>query len=334
MKFSSVALIALSFLATAVPFSLAATPPPGRFVDLGGWRLYIDCEGHGSPTVVVETGFDEYARDWVLVQQQVRRTTRICLYDRAGYGFSDAGPKPRTFDQENFELHRLLELAGEHGPLVLVGHSYGGPLIRRYAGTYPKDVAGMVLAEATPEGSRVNVGSGKFVRLVDFANDKAPPPPRTTLDVSIQKTVPPVDGADPSRLDPELRVLPPREQRWHAWADARPDLQEAMQSEREWSPNYLRDMTRTPQEGSLGDMPLIVLTRADGGYQRVAPPLGPDLERERVQQQAALAKLSKRGRQRIVKGDHDLQLTNPVAVATAIVDVVKEVRSRRSAAAR
>jgi len=277
---------------------------------------------------VIETGFEEYARDWVLVQQRVKAATRVCIYDRAGYGFSDAGPKPRTFDQENLELRRVLKLAGERGPYVLVGHSYGGALVRHFAQTYPRDVAGVMLAEATPEGARVGIGGGKFARLTDLAGDKAPPAPRLTLDTPIEVASPPAGGADPAQLHPEYLVLPLSEQRWHARADGRSSMQEAMTSEREWSPYYLRAMARTPQAGSLGHRPLIVLTRAEGGYEDVPPPLGPALERERVEQKAALAKLSSRGTQRIVKGGHDLHLGNPQAVASAIIDVVKQVRAR------
>ena len=120
----------------------SSTPkPPGKLVDLGGHKLHVYCSGHGSPTVVVENGLGDFSFDWTLVQNQVSRFSRICTYDRAGYAWSDPGPKPRTFAQINLELHDALEKLGERGPYVLVGHSYGGPVMRNFAAQYPKDAA-------------------------------------------------------------------------------------------------------------------------------------------------------------------------------------------------
>jgi pimeloyl-ACP methyl ester carboxylesterase len=111
-------------------FVLAASTsepkPPGRLADLGGHRLHVNCTGKGSPTVVVETGLGDFSFDWVLVQSRVSAFARICTYDRAGYAWSDPGPKPRTFSQLNLELRDALSKLGEPGPFVLVGHSYGG----------------------------------------------------------------------------------------------------------------------------------------------------------------------------------------------------------------
>src|SRR5215210_8589805 len=106
--------------------------PVGHLVDAGGHRLHVFCAGRGNPTVVVETGLGDYSFDWVLVRQQLRGV-RVCTYDRAGYAWSDPGPLPRTFDQLNVELHEALERVGEHGPFVLVGHSFGVQVVRQYA---------------------------------------------------------------------------------------------------------------------------------------------------------------------------------------------------------
>jgi hypothetical protein len=98
--------------------------PIGRLVDLGGHRLHVNCAGKGSPTVILEGGFEEFSFDWVLVQSAVARFTRVCSYDRAGYAWSDSGPKPRTFLQINMELHDMLAKLDERSPYVLVGHSF------------------------------------------------------------------------------------------------------------------------------------------------------------------------------------------------------------------
>jgi pimeloyl-ACP methyl ester carboxylesterase len=133
--------------------------PAGKMVDLGGHRLHVNCSGQGNPTVVVENGLGDFSFDWVLVQKRVSEFTRICTYDRAGHAWSDPGPKPRTFAQINLELRDALAKLGEKRPYVLVGHSYGGPVVRNFAMTYPKDVAGMVQVDAAFEGMRVGIGT-------------------------------------------------------------------------------------------------------------------------------------------------------------------------------
>ena len=101
-------------LAIAVACWGEAPAPPGKLVELGGHRLHVNCSGKGSPTVVVENGLGDFSFDWVLVQSRVSRFTRICTYDRAGYAWSDPGPKPRTFAQLNLELRDALAKLGEH----------------------------------------------------------------------------------------------------------------------------------------------------------------------------------------------------------------------------
>src|SRR2546423_12659535 len=132
--------------------------PVGRLIDLGGHRLHLNCTGHGRPTVVIETGLGDFSFDWILVQRRVEREMRVCTYDRAGYAWSDPGPQPRTFDQLNLELRDALAKLGEKGQFVLVGHSYGGPVIRNFTMTYPEDVAAMVLVDSAQEGLRVGIG--------------------------------------------------------------------------------------------------------------------------------------------------------------------------------
>ena len=102
------------------------SPEPGRLVDVGGYRLKINCTGSGSPIVVLESGLGDALSEWRPVQLQISRFTRVCSYDRAGYGESDAGPLPRTSLQISRELHALMQNTGEHPPYTLVGHSFGG----------------------------------------------------------------------------------------------------------------------------------------------------------------------------------------------------------------
>ena len=94
-----------------------AYPPPGQLVDVGGHRLHLHCAGTGGPTVVIEAGLGDWSASWSSwVQPEVARTTRVCTYDRAGMGFSEAGPRPRTAARFAQELHTLLLRAGVPGP--------------------------------------------------------------------------------------------------------------------------------------------------------------------------------------------------------------------------
>ena len=145
-------------------------------MDLGGHKLHVNCTGKGSPTGVVENGLGDFSFDWSLVQAQVSSLTRICTYERAGYAWSDPGPKPRTFSQLNLELRDALNKLGEQGPFVLVGHSFGGPVVRNFAITYPDKVAGVVLVDAGFEGQRVGIGSQATMRLGDGAKGLSIPP--------------------------------------------------------------------------------------------------------------------------------------------------------------
>jgi pimeloyl-ACP methyl ester carboxylesterase len=126
-------------------------PAPGQLVDVGGYRLHIQCVGTGSPTVVLDAGLSGSSLDWSLVQPELGRTTRVCAYDRAGMGWSDPGPQPRTPRQIAGELHTLLTNAGIVGPYVLVGHSLGGKNVRLFAQQHSQEIAGMVLVDARGE---------------------------------------------------------------------------------------------------------------------------------------------------------------------------------------
>lgn len=131
-------------------------PARGQLVDIGGYQLHISCVGEGSPTVVLDAGLGGFSLDWSLVQPELAATTRVCAYDRAGYGWSDPSPHARTPGQIVDELHTLLVDAGIQGPYVLVGHSAAGKHVRLYANKYPQDVVGMVLIDARHESVDTN----------------------------------------------------------------------------------------------------------------------------------------------------------------------------------
>jgi pimeloyl-ACP methyl ester carboxylesterase len=151
--------IALAVLAgTGATYQVFATqadrrnfPPPGQLYDVGGYRLHIDCSGSqdtGSPTVILDTLSGGSSVDWGWVQPEIAKSTRVCSYDRAGFGWSDPVWQPPSFRQTVTDLHTLLAKAGLAGPYILVGHSKGGLIARGYAAFYPNEVAGLVLIDA------------------------------------------------------------------------------------------------------------------------------------------------------------------------------------------
>jgi pimeloyl-ACP methyl ester carboxylesterase len=123
------------------------TDSGGRF-DVGGRRLYVECEGSGSPTVVLEAGWGGTSDNWTTVLPELTRTTRTCAYDRAGLGASDAIPGVHDAGDETRDLERLLDRARIPPPYVLVGHSYGGLLARLFARAQPERTGGLVLVDA------------------------------------------------------------------------------------------------------------------------------------------------------------------------------------------
>ncbi len=127
-------------------------PPPGRLVDIGGRRLHLICAGSAAgPTVVIEAGSGNNSTYWTDMVHRVSAFARVCTYDRAGLGWSDPVSGSRSFDDRAADLHALLVNAEVAGPYVLVGHSYGGYIVRRFAAAYPASVAGIVLVDAVEE---------------------------------------------------------------------------------------------------------------------------------------------------------------------------------------
>ncbi len=126
-------------------------PPPGRLVDAGGFRLHMHEAGTGSPAVVLESGIAASSLNWRHVWTEVARFRRVVSYDRAGLGWSEPAPTPRTLRHIVEELHAMLQNGGVAPPYVLVGHSFGGLVVRGYAAEYPDEVVGIVLVDPLPE---------------------------------------------------------------------------------------------------------------------------------------------------------------------------------------
>jgi pimeloyl-ACP methyl ester carboxylesterase len=122
-------------------------PPPGRLVDIGTHRLHVFESGGGSATIVLEAGLMSTVLSWRELQGELAKSFRVVSYDRAGLGWSDLGPMPRTAERIVAELHTLLQRAAIPPPYVLVGHSFGGLTMPLFAASFPDEVAGMVLVD-------------------------------------------------------------------------------------------------------------------------------------------------------------------------------------------
>lgn len=163
----SVFISGASYQWLATQRDITAHPAPGRLVDVGGHRLHIWCTGAGTPAVILDSGLGGSFVDWSYVQPDIARFTTVCSYDRAGMGYSDPGPFPRTSQQIADELALLLDREGIPTPVVLAGASLGGFNVRVLASTHPERVAGLILVDASHETQRAEIpGIARFVPIL------------------------------------------------------------------------------------------------------------------------------------------------------------------------
>jgi pimeloyl-ACP methyl ester carboxylesterase len=310
-------------------------PAPGRLVDVGGWRLHLNCTGltrPRQPTVILEAGLGDFSVEWSLVQPGVTPLARVCSYDRAGDGWSELGPHPRTFRQIVFELHTLLERAGERPPFVLVGHSYGGWLVRQYQSTYPSEVAGMVLVEAGAEDPWRLTGTGTLVRSSALVTGQAVPPVQMSGPLRVSDIPSPAlaqmrAGAAELSRNPNAAPrdrLPPDAQRMRSWA-----LQGIGHIAAGVNPFEKEELAalraeRSKEEHPLGDLPLVVITR---GLPDESGPNAAAMEEEHRRDHTAVAAFSRRGELIIAThSGHHVQLEEPELVVSAIEEVIEATR--------
>ena len=310
----------------------APYPPPGRLVDVGGWKLHLNCTGPsnpGAPTVVLESGAGDFSLGWTFVQPEVAKFARVCSYDRADSGWSDFGPHPRTMHQIAYELKTLLANAGERGPFVIVGHSYGGLYARTFELEYPQDVAGVIFVDSAHENELLFV-NGRFTRIIEGAQSRAIPPVKKDSPVHASEIPPDIMRAltesarqmARSANDPPYNKLPPDIQAMRTWAIGQP--KHAAASDNPFEPEERAALLATLHTTPLGDRPVIVLTRGNPVY---AGDLREQRQRERNEQQQDLVRLSTHGEQVVVPGsDHEIQLDAPDIVVRAIRDVMSRVK--------
>ena len=281
---------------------------------------------------MLESGTADVSVIWSLVQPGVSSFTRVCSYDRGGYAWSDPGTQPRSFAQLALELYTALARIQIAPPYILVGQSYGGFVIRGFQARYGSEVSGMVMVDAVHEDQRIVYG-GQPHRIRDEARGRQFPEPRIGLDTElIELARNKTSTQQTEALEPPLDRLPPGAQQVWRWASAQPLLELAQGAELDWSPEELARMhsARLKDRASLGDLPLIVLARTHGGFPDGMSVSAADLENERRELQADLARLSRQGKLIFARNSgHNIHLEDPRLVIDSIRAVVKQCRTRR-----
>jgi pimeloyl-ACP methyl ester carboxylesterase len=285
-------------------------PMEGQLVDVGGRKMHIYCVGTGTPTVVLDSGLGDSYLSWKKVQPQIARFTRVCSYDRAGLGYSDPSPQPRTSKVIAQELNSLLKAADISPPYVLVGHSMGGYNVRVFASLYRDQVAGMVLVDAShpDQENRFPAGlkdlEGSWQREIQFVASTTP------------FGIPRLLGLCES--DPSERAS---DCNWHS---AREQLAEIRR--------FPESAAEASQTGSLGDIPLAVLSHdPDKPSNDLPADLAKPTNEAWEKMQEELAHLSTRGTQTIAKNSsHYIQFDRPDMVIEAVRNVVEQARQQQS----
>lgn len=278
-----------------------AYPAPGQLVDVGGYRLHINCAGAGSPTVVIEAGLADWSTGWAFVQQEVAKSTRVCTYDRAGLGWSDPGLLPRDAAHFTQELHTLLQNAGISGPYVIAGHSLGGLTVRLFAHNYASEVAGVVLIDSmSPRQftqSQLEAQPPTEIHRQSFSF------PDWVARFGIVRLLARPLGLMPSGT--------PDENAYFARLVRPPSAQAFV--------NESQGMAASGAEAyavqSFGDLPLIVLTA------KLNPIPGWQ------EWQAELLQLSSNSQHRFAESDHPIHFEAPDAAIAAILQMVEQTRA-------
>lgn len=311
-------------------------PAPGRLIDIGTHRLHIICAGSGSPAVIFDAALGGSSLSWALVQPAVGRLTRACAYDRAGFSWSEAGPLPRTAGRIAGELHALLRAADVAPPFVLVGHSFGGLVVRLFAQRHPELTAGLVLLDpahpehwadpADKERVQIERGAGlcrqgaraaRFgvARVVASLAGLGALRPARALAALVSRGG--LRREDESVLAPAWK-LPPDARRplRHFWTEEK--FYTALGSQIESICESAREVAVTDR--GFGDRPTIVISAGNA-------------DDDRLRLQEALARKSSRGRHVVAEGSgHWIPLDRPDLVIECIEEVVRACRASGPAA--
>ncbi len=286
-------------------------PPSGQLIQVGNHKLHLYCTGSGSPTVILEAAAQSSSLDWGYVQPPIAQLTRVCSYDRAGFGWSelDIGTQPRTAQLEANELHSLLIEAGEQGPYVLVGASYGGHIVRLFAHDYPEQVGGVILVDTRPEKFfsipaiqqqlRSSLG---LARVIAFLGEFGLSRPfiATMPDKMIPSAGVPLYKSHPGSYEIVFQ-----HKLWYAaYAEA-----EAMET----------SDVQVAAIGSMGNTPLIVIRHGKPMFSTLPPQEAEDVEQKWQAFQEEIARQSSIGRIIVAEASgHSIQFEQPAIIVEAV----------------
>lgn len=300
---------------------------PGQRIAIGqGRSLNLRCSGSGPVTVLLESGSHADSESWFRVQPMLAAQARVCSYDRAGYGFSDEGPLPRGLDADVADLRALIRAAGLHTPLVLVGHSLGSNIVRRYASEHPGDVAALVLVDPPAQDL------GRFVPTQWMKDDATL---TTQRDAFIADCEQGAERGELARPSPALAQCIGGPAPWESPAVAatnharklRPAFWHTLRSELAQNASVFASPVLASE--SHGDIPLVVL-QAAGTYADAPADTRKSLEAARDATQQRIVASSTRGELRkVADTSHDIELDQPQAVVDAVTRVLKKLAAAR-----
>ena len=291
----------------------AHNPPLGETYTVDGRNMHIDCSGTGSPTIILDAGLGNDASIWTKVQPVLAKTTRVCSYDRAGYGLNEARPAPRDADHIADELHGLLLEAKVTVPVVLAGHSIAGMYIRDYATRYPKDVAGLVFVDGSIPMQQDNPAIKPMM-------GKGPPPwailiAKPAFIAGVPRLLGKCSHATPGLDAHELRLQGEEFCGMHVQAP----LGE--------SGNFERSGLETVHTGPYGALPILIFSHDPVKAQSSADSTQKRVDDAWSQMQEDLKKLSTRSRRIIARGSsHNIQIDRADLIEKELPLIIEQIR--------
>ncbi len=276
---------------------------PGTLVDIGSHSLHILCVGSGGPTVVIDSGLGGSSLEWLKVQRSLATRVRVCAYDRAGYGWSEPGPRPRTSSRIVDELFTLLKNGDIAGPYVLVGHSFGGYTVQLFANRYPAETAGLVLIDSShPDQFERFLAPPIKVNLAPSGRNR----------IMMLSPSPAVPENLPEEVKPLVRSLNLKAEARAAMGDELLDFRLSAQQVRDAS--------------ALPNVPMVVLTRGKRVWPRTDR--GQHMEDLWAQLQVELAGRVQRVTHIVAaRSGHHIHLDQPQLVADSVYTIVEFARN-------
>jgi pimeloyl-ACP methyl ester carboxylesterase len=295
----------------------ALYPQPGKIYSVDGYGMHLNCAGAGSPTIVLEAGLGNDALIWRQVQPELEKITRVCSYDRAGYGWSAARPGARDANSIADQLHGLLSAAAVAGPVVLMGHSIAGMYLRAYLSKYPGGVVGLVLVDpSTPEQldrlpPEIKELQRKLVSRLQWY--------RPLIALGIARLVGQCSDVDATATGAYTGWL-------KADNNCNPDFIDTYQRE---SDGVAPSASETMHTGPFADLPILIFSQdpASGDIPGVAEDVQQRMRQTWTSLHEGLKKLSPRTKRIVAKGSsHYVQRDRPGLVTRETTLFIREIR--------